>query len=130
MADFAKWVVAAESVLPWKPGGFMEAYEKNQAEAAALAMEASPVAQALIKLLRGGDKPQQKWQGLCAELLFLLPPLLPNVRHHLWPASASTLANAINRVVPALNTVGITVESKRTNEGRKFIVTDRLVPPA
>lgn len=130
MADFAKWVVAAEPALPWKAGGFMQAYKDNLNEAASLALEASPVAQALIKLLRGGKEPLREWQGLCAKLLTHLPPLIADVPRQQCPGSASALANAINRVIPALKSVGIEVTSDRTNEGRKFIFRDTLMPPA
>jgi hypothetical protein len=41
MADFAKWVTAAEPALGWEPGTFMGAYTANRDESHELALEAS-----------------------------------------------------------------------------------------
>src|SRR5207249_5626813 len=44
MADFARWVVAAEPGLGWMPGAFAAAYGGNRLESLELALEADPVA--------------------------------------------------------------------------------------
>jgi putative DNA primase/helicase len=48
MADFERWVTAAEPELGFKPGIFLRAYRKNQNSANELALEASPIADAII----------------------------------------------------------------------------------
>src|SRR5262249_30875406 len=58
MADFALWVVAAEPALGWKPGTFIAAYEQNRMAANELALAASLVAQAILKLVERGP-----WEG-------------------------------------------------------------------
>ena len=44
MADFARWVTAAETSIGWPSGTFMAAYGGNQESANELALEASVVA--------------------------------------------------------------------------------------
>lgn len=51
MADFSKWVVSAESKLPWENGKFIEVYEENRDESALSALESDLVAVALMDLL-------------------------------------------------------------------------------
>jgi hypothetical protein len=51
MADFAQWVVAAEPALGLEPGAFMRAYNDNRESANQIALESSPVPDALTKLL-------------------------------------------------------------------------------
>jgi hypothetical protein len=52
MADFATWVVAAEPALPWPPGAFLTAYERNRTDVVKSSLEADPVAVALLVLVR------------------------------------------------------------------------------
>jgi hypothetical protein len=65
MADFARWVVAAEPALPWEPGGFMEAYTANREAADDLAIETSPVGHAIVGLMQD----RSEWSGTAQELL-------------------------------------------------------------
>ena len=44
MADFAKWVTAAEGALGWDPGTFLAAYLDNRKESVVLSVEFNPVA--------------------------------------------------------------------------------------
>src|ERR1019366_8799618 len=43
MADFARWVSAAEARLGWPPGSFLRAYETNRADCDLDALEHDPV---------------------------------------------------------------------------------------
>jgi hypothetical protein len=51
MADFARWVVAAEPALPWEGGDFLAAYAGNRADANTTVLEASAVAGELMKFM-------------------------------------------------------------------------------
>jgi hypothetical protein len=51
MADFAIWATAAEESLGWGTGTFMAAYSGNRQEATDSALEADPVAVAVVDLM-------------------------------------------------------------------------------
>lgn len=67
MADFAVWVTAAEEALGWEPGTFMAAYSGNQRAATEAALEADPVAIAVMKLLE--RLVDHEWRGTSEDLL-------------------------------------------------------------
>jgi hypothetical protein len=106
MADFAKWVVAAEVGLGWQPGSFMAAYAENREAAHGLALESSPVA-AIIKEHLG-----LPFEGTATELLSALDKLVDEKTRNLksWPKSPKSLANGLRRLAPNLAAVGIDVD--------------------
>ena len=56
MADFAQWIVAAETAMPFKPGEFIEIYQRNLEESEQSIFESNPVAMALLELVRDKRK--------------------------------------------------------------------------
>ena len=54
MADLAMWVTAAEPALGWEPGTFMEAYRANLDAGVEIALDASPLGEALLKYMTTG----------------------------------------------------------------------------
>ena len=52
MADFAQWVVAAETTVGWESGRFLGSYSGNRKEANVVAIESSVIGTALMKLLK------------------------------------------------------------------------------
>src|SRR5262249_23452695 len=68
LADFTRWVTAAEPGLGWPTGTFMEAYYSNRAEAHDLALEGSVMAPPLrARLADVGE-----WAGTASDLLAAL----------------------------------------------------------
>ena len=65
MADFARWVTAAESSLGWETGEFLAAYQGNRDSANDLAIESSPVGQPLLDCLEANGH----WDGTATALL-------------------------------------------------------------
>lgn len=119
MADFCRWVVAAEPALPWTPGNFMAAYNANRAAGNDLALEASPVAAVIVKLMEG--KPE--WTGTATQLLKELDSLIDEAgkRRPDWPKTARGLSGAIKRITPALRRGGIVVtQAARTEKARQL----------
>ena len=47
MADFAKWITAAESGLGWEPGAFLKVYGENRRDVIESSFEADSVAVAI-----------------------------------------------------------------------------------
>jgi hypothetical protein len=65
MADTVRWVTAAESELGWQPCSFLADFNRNRASANELAIESSPIAQAILKFMSDRDE----WGGTASELL-------------------------------------------------------------
>jgi hypothetical protein len=120
MADFARWVTAAESALGWAPGEAMAAYAKNRAAAHVLAIDSSPVALAVRGLLDGRDE----WWGTATDLLAALTAQLDETtrRDRGWPQTARALSGSLRRLSPDLRAVGIQVEFTRTGRGRTVTI--------
>jgi hypothetical protein len=104
MADFARWVVAGEAALGLPEGTFLPAYEQNRAQASGLALEADPVAQAIVAMVsRRGE-----WTGTSGELASLLLPSDRTPKD--WPASGQQMVGALRRAGPVLRAHGLNVE--------------------
>jgi len=129
MADFAKWVVAAEPSLPWKPGAFLAAYAGNREAAHETALEASPVAGALRTWF---DRRQSvEWTGTASDLLTELGKIVGEVAQNRqdWPKSGRGLSGVLRRLAPNLRAVGIDVQfdtEGRGNYKRRIIVVRRF----
>jgi putative DNA primase/helicase len=122
LADFAKWVTAAEQGLGWERGTFVDAYASNRKDIADSAFEASPVAMAIAALLDD----RELFHGRAMDLLPLLrdkaDPAITSQKW--WPQTAQSLGNQLDRVIPTLKTRGITVE--RRHSGDRFITIARV----
>ena len=119
MADFAKWVVAAEQILGWTPGAFLKSYSENRSKGDELAIEASPVGPPLCLLAEGG------FEGTMTELLERLVELTDEqaIRAKTWPKSARALSSHVKRLAPNLRKRGYVVEHDRsTDSNRRRIV--------
>lgn len=112
MADFARWLSAAEPALPWGIGEFMAAYGGNRADAIELALEDDHVAVAVRSLLQaeGGA-----WEGTATELLRALNEHTDErtQKAKRWPKTARTLSNRLRQAAPFLRRVGIETENFR-----------------
>jgi energy-coupling factor transporter ATP-binding protein EcfA2 len=114
LADFALWATACEQPLGWQPGAFMAAYQDAQDDLIKDALEAEPVAVALLTLLtlkNGTDIPNTEWSGTASELLAELtvhaygdkrPPKG-------WPGAPHVLSGSLKRIAPALLEQGLEV---------------------
>ncbi len=129
MADFAKWVVAAEPSLPWKPGAFLTAYAGNRESAHETALDASPVAGAFRTWF---DRRQSvEWTGTASDLLTELGEVVGEVARNRqdWPKSGRGLSGVLRRLAPNLRAVGIDVlfdTEGRGNDKRRIIVVRRF----
>jgi hypothetical protein len=112
MADFARWATAAELALNCKPGAFRRAYERNRSAANQLALEASPVATALLDFVRL----QKTWEGTAVDLLVILSGCADERTQRQrcgWPQSPRGLSQALRRLAPPLRAQGVTVAFRR-----------------
>jgi hypothetical protein len=129
MADFAKWLTAAEPVLGWEQGTFMDIYAENQASATSIVMEASPVAKAIVQFMDSNKRltGKDEWKGLVKDLHIELTKYDVYKDNKTAPKSANKLSGQIKRIKSSLYIQGIDIELKpRTGAG--VPVTLRMIP--
>ena len=117
LADFARWVSAAEAGLGWPTGTFLHAYEMNRADAHELALEAS----AIVSPLRSMIAEVETWEGTASELLGALAARVEDAvrRGREWPSGARALSGALRRLSPNLRAVGVEVGFGRDTDARR-----------
>jgi hypothetical protein len=122
MADFAKWVVAAEEELSWPAGTFMKAYGGNRDDADESVIEQSAIGPAIVALMDAADL--GTWNGTISELY-------QAVGNHAdqsskdsddWPSTSKKFGAALKRIEPTLRRhKGINV-SKNQRDGQRRLV--------
>ena len=128
MADFARFVLAAEPKLPWEAGNFIAAYQRNRLEAVRVLADGDVVVRAIDTFL--GPDP---WTGFMAELYDRL-----SQRHVLrpadWPGNPRWFGDRLRRAAPTLRAIGIDSQERRESGGtcvtlRRIAPLDTLEPP-
>ena len=124
MADFARWVVAAEPALGWPSGSFLKAYTGNRDAIHEIALDAAAIVAPLGTLLESGP-----FLGTATELLDRLAGIVGEsaTRRRGWPGNATSLSRELARIAPNLRSVGIEVEKRRESHGRRLIAI-RMIP--
>jgi putative DNA primase/helicase len=129
MADFERWVIAAEPAMlceKWKEGDFRRAYKKNRWNAGAISMEVVPWVVALEQVLRHH---RGNWKGTATDLLTAVNSRADAERFAAnWPKTGRSLANAIRRLVPNLRAINIHVEFRR-DKNRLIYIRAGSLPP-
>ena len=122
MADFARFVTAAEPALGWEDGSFLRAYYANRGSAHELALDADPVADAVRALV--SDK-APVWEGRATELLERLGQIAGETatRQKGWPRAAHALSNRLEMLAPNLRAIGIEVDRDRSGKQRTIKVS-------
>jgi hypothetical protein len=118
MADFARWVVAAEPALGWEPGAFMRSYAANRDESHELALDTSIVGPPLLEVADDG------FEGSMTELLDTLGNKVAEkvARRKEWPKTARGLSAHIKRLAPNLRALRVDVEFDREpGTGRRIV---------
>jgi hypothetical protein len=120
MADFAKWVTAAEPALGWPDGGFMDSYAANREHADRATVEGNPVALAIVKLL----KDEIHWSGTMTDLKTTLRNKYPSLTDdpYSFPRQENKLSAAIRRIQPPLRRMGVELEFCRNGKSGERIV--------
>jgi hypothetical protein len=122
MADFAKWAVAASPKLGWGPDRFLRAYNGNRDDAHELALETSPVSQAIRAfVLREGC-----WEGTASDLFKAVvePSTLEDQRRGGYPRIPRVLSSMLRRLAPNLRAVGVEVTFHRSGKRRSIMIRD------
>ena len=114
MADFARWVTAAEEGLRWSQGTFMKAYEANRMNLIDIALEADIMATAIMDLMKN----TQKWSGTASKLYEKLNGFVPDYERkaNAWPRGANVLSGRLVRAQTFLRKKGIEIERRKSGE--------------
>jgi hypothetical protein len=116
MADFAKWVTAAEPALGWETGTFLAAYQASQDEANQVALDAYTIVEPLRQLMTD----RERWEGKPSELLARLSDLGGDkaTKAEDWPKKANSLSGQLKRLAPNLRKIGLDVTFGSAGRGR------------
>jgi hypothetical protein len=120
MADFAKWVSAAEPALGWPEGAFLGAYAANRDSGDQATVEGNPVGLAIIKLAQD----DVRWSGTMTELKTILRnryPLLTDDPYS-FPRQENKLSAAIRRIMPPLRRMGVEISFARQGQSGERIL--------
>ncbi len=111
MADFARWVTAAEPALGWPEGTFADAYATNRRAIDTAAIEGNPVAEAVLSLLADHGP----WKGTATELIKVLRCRYPQLTDDavIFPRQPNKLSGELKRVQPILRRQGIVLTKER-----------------
>lgn len=136
MADFAEWSVAAEVPLGLGEGGFMRAYDSNRGEANTAALDSSPIATHIRKLIAGltdgSVRPYRSknwvsptWTGTASELFEEIIRLATEQEKKSkgWPKNAQSLSRALRQIAPNLSAIGIEIVFERENDNPSIRLT-------
>ncbi|MFH2130924.1 MAG: hypothetical protein ABIK68_11185 [bacterium] len=123
MADFAKWVIAAEERLPWEKGVFMETMRNLRVKMVEDAVDADSTAMAVIKMMKGRDI----WAGNASELLDRLEDCIDQGKHKYpdFPKLPNQLSRNLNRISAFLREKGLQVDKRHS--GQRFITITNLL---
>jgi hypothetical protein len=115
MADFTRWGYAIAQAAGFGGDSFINAYNANIAIQHDEAIDANPVAKAIVGLM----KERQQWQGTPADLYNTLYEVafdLGITQSPGWPKDAARLGRALTPITPNLNAKGIDLERSRNKE--------------
>lgn len=129
MADFAKWVTAAEGGLGWTGGRFLAAYNANRTAAAEAFLESNAIGPAIAAFVNA--QPSRDWSGAMKDLLQNLNEREGDEKRRPqgWPKTPRGLSSALRRAAPALRRVekiAYTPPPKRTDGKREEKPLHRL----
>ena len=119
MADFARFITAAEKALPWEPGEAVQAFRDAQEELYDQALHKDRVALAIVSLMEY----RERWVGTSTELFDCLKP--PGGGDDYWPRSPASLGKRIVEALPLLQNKDISAEQTRTNSARGWLITKK-----
>jgi hypothetical protein len=114
MADFAKFMAAAEEGFGWEPGSFLEAYMDSHTRSMTDVAGNDPIVVAISEALTSGGP---IIDTTATKLLQKLNNFVGHQRPHGWPRQPNHLTKALRRLAPAMRKMGFKVELDRVRDG-------------
>jgi hypothetical protein len=120
MADFARFITAAEPALPWITGQFLEAYAGNRRQMVTSIVEGDLVAAKVDFFMVA----KTEWSGLISELYHLLSDQISSDARRIgdWPGNARWFSDRLTRAAPALRALGVDIRTRPDARGTKVII--------
>ena len=111
LADFARWVTAAEPALGWPEGAFLAAYLANRRESEAIAIDNNMVAALILQMMQEVSA----WHGTATDLIKSLRQRFPAETEsaECFPRKPNHFGSELRRVTPLLRRQGVTVAHSR-----------------
>jgi hypothetical protein len=134
MADFAEIGELIARCLGYKEGRFTEVYNANIGFTNEEAINASPVAAAVIHLM----DTQAVWSGMSKDLLSKLNDMIkrtPDIswisKNKDWPITPRALSDRLNEVIPNLREIGIIVHREHDSHTKsdRILITNNYYQP-
>ena len=125
MADFARWGCAIAVALGHSQDDFLTAYNSNQELQNTEALEAHPLAAAVVALIEENNAITAQPQDLLNELTQVAEQMHMDTKDRLWPKSPNALSRRLREVKTNLANAGIDMEMGKTtgrgSQSRKVI---------
>ena len=125
MADFSRWGCAISDAAGYTQQDFLDAYNANIDRQNDEAIDASPVAKAVILLLEESD--DGYWQGSPEALFTTLNSRADTINsrgNKYWPKSPEIVTKRLKDIQVNLQAIGIRLEVGRNGHGR-FIILEQ-----
>lgn len=124
MADFSRWGCAIAEAAGYKQQHFLDAYAANIARQNEEAIDASPLAKAVIRLIDEEDG--GIWQGSPEQLFDTInrrSDTINSTGNKLWPKSPEYVTRRLKDAQVNLQAIGIHLEFFRNSRGRFIVIT-------
>jgi len=125
MADYVVWGCAITEALGIDKQRFLDAYEENVNAQNLEMVRASPISDALVKLMEAN--PLGGWEGtpsqLYSELEEKAKELKISTRQKAWPKKPHVLSRRLNELAPSLPSIGYQIEMSRSGKSRKIVIS-------
>ena len=125
MADYAVWGCAITEALGVDKQRFLDAYEENINAQNLEMVRASPISDALVKLMEAN--PLGGWKGtpsqLYSELEEKAKELKISTRQKAWPKKPHVLSRRLNELAPSLPSIGYQIEMSRSGKSRLIVIS-------
>ena len=124
MADYVVWGCAITEALGKDKQAFLDAYEENVINQNLEMVRASPISDALMRLM---EENPLGWEGTPSQLFTLLEEkakeLKISTRQKAWPKKPHVLTRRLNELAPSLPSIGYQIETTRTGKTRKISIS-------
>ena len=120
LADFARWVTAAEPALSWPEGAFLDSYRTNRRESEDAALDCNAVASAILALITDAGP----WRGTAADLIVHLRKRYPTLTEisETFPRQPAAFGAELRRVAPLLRARGVKIIHLREGKDRRRVI--------
>lgn len=124
MADYVVWGCAITEALGKDKQAFLDAYEENIINQNLEMVRASPISDAILKLM---EENPLGWEGTAAQLFSALEEkakeLKISTRQKAWPKKPHILSRRLNELAPSLPSVGYEINRGYRGKNRLILIS-------